>query len=1035
MRRQLEITVILFGIAAALAQPASGAQRARPGAGHDGTEAAAVTVAGPDDLIRGRSVAPAKATRDTIVVYGGQGTLEGKFELADGNPDRQGWVGQDFTVVDEIYWHTSTFHAAHLDPDTPDNHAWWCGTVYEPCEPDDNPEGYGDGWEQLLAWTGPVTEPSQPVTVRVTARVAIDTEPGYDYLFLEVVTPDGSRPILILDSYHELLMVDETFVVAPAEFSDPAGEVTLRWRVSTDGGWSDVDCLFPSDYGAAQIDKIVVTFDQGDGPVQIGPEETAEPGAPSTWQAGVLPGVGDYSQVWPDLEEIDPCSVERSPHLAFIDDGVVVPGTGGSPCITWCYGPGGYVVNSTGGLRGDGAILHNVAWSPPIPLPGDPSTGALLEFDVFTHNGTVVANSADIFWIWSVRSTADPTGATGWSAPRDRNFVYEGGPGWLRWREEVGDLLEPGARWVQVALGVRQYFFIFGNESTPAPYFDNVRLTLHAPDGPQLAQSTRFLAQDAFPTSGALDPGDLGAASVRFDCAIDVDASAPVITAGDSLILSVQRSAPDAVLDPPPQMHYRLFPNPLFDTYRSAGQPTEGVVAGDSVGTSSLGTTFAFDLPDEGFVFPGDVVHYFFTATERRGAEVTSAIIPADTAGFGRVRPYAAPLGPAYDVRYVFRALPGLRSTDPADRPAVLFWDRSESRLERQAWQLSLAQIGMQEGVDYDLFATRNPSGIEANGLAYTGTIDLLAPYDLILFTNGNQVVAFGGPFYQWGAPNPAPDTGLLEAWLNLGDRALAFAGDRLVESLSAADSDFLQTWLGAQDALPNRFPDYLDGQHSPPVVALPDAPWPLGVDGWIASGCAGNRGNAGARVPAVLPYGPNAARLAGYATPDHDPDPYPYAAALVNVEPTSGSRVVTVAHALLRVESDRYHGAPGAPLPARALLLGGILAGLGQAGSSPPVGAPDAPAALALAARPNPFNPAVMITYGVPRADQVRLVIHDLRGRRVRCLVDERLAAGPHAVRWDGRDDQGRQAGSGVYFAVLESGRETRIAKLTLVK
>jgi flagellar hook assembly protein FlgD len=48
-----------------------------------------------------------------------------------------------------------------------------------------------------------------------------------------------------------------------------------------------------------------------------------------------------------------------------------------------------------------------------------------------------------------------------------------------------------------------------------------------------------------------------------------------------------------------------------------------------------------------------------------------------------------------------------------------------------------------------------------------------------------------------------------------------------------------------------------------------------------------------------------------------------------------------------------------------------------------------------------------------------VDLEIFDLRGRRVRTLSRQApFAAGEHRVTWDGRDDSGRAAGSGVYLA-----------------
>ena len=72
----------------------------------------------------------------------------------------------------------------------------------------------------------------------------------------------------------------------------------------------------------------------------------------------------------------------------------------------------------------------------------------------------------------------------------------------------------------------------------------------------------------------------------------------------------------------------------------------------------------------------------------------------------------------------------------------------------------------------------------------------------------------------------------------------------------------------------------------------------------------------------------------------------------------------------------------------------------------------------------PNPFNPVTRITYLVPDggAHQVRLVVYDVRGARVRTLVDEAQAPDPRGFSkvWNGLSDQGQPVSSGVYFYKL---------------
>ena len=85
-------------------------------------------------------------------------------------------------------------------------------------------------------------------------------------------------------------------------------------------------------------------------------------------------GTGDFAHLWTGLMDLDTCRDNFSTQEAFIDDGQVVPGTGGSPCITWCYGPGGWIVNTTGGLAGPDEHIQNA----PNSSRNGGSTGSLI---------------------------------------------------------------------------------------------------------------------------------------------------------------------------------------------------------------------------------------------------------------------------------------------------------------------------------------------------------------------------------------------------------------------------------------------------------------------------------------------------------------------------------------------------------------------------------------------------------------------------------------------------------------------------------
>jgi hypothetical protein len=88
----------------------------------------------------------------------------------------------------------------------------------------------------------------------------------------------------------------------------------------------------------------------------------------------------------------------------------------------------------------------------------------------------------------------------------------------------------------------------------------------------------------------------------------------------------------------------------------------------------------------------------------------------------------------------------------------------------------------------------------------------------------------------------------------------------------------------------------------------------------------------------------------------------------------------------------------------------------------------------------PNPFNPSTVIKFNVPEnaveeQTLVLLEIYDLRGRKVKTLVDKSLSPGNHRVFWDGSTDVSHRASSGVYIYVLKSDNTVITRKMLLVR
>lgn len=83
----------------------------------------------------------------------------------------------------------------------------------------------------------------------------------------------------------------------------------------------------------------------------------------------------------------------------------------------------------------------------------------------------------------------------------------------------------------------------------------------------------------------------------------------------------------------------------------------------------------------------------------------------------------------------------------------------------------------------------------------------------------------------------------------------------------------------------------------------------------------------------------------------------------------------------------------------------------------------------------PNPFNPTTTLKLVMLKPGMARLDIYNLRGQRVRNLVNSRMALGEHHVIWDGKDDGGNAVASGVYIYRMKTNSGTESKKMLLLK
>jgi len=84
----------------------------------------------------------------------------------------------------------------------------------------------------------------------------------------------------------------------------------------------------------------------------------------------------------------------------------------------------------------------------------------------------------------------------------------------------------------------------------------------------------------------------------------------------------------------------------------------------------------------------------------------------------------------------------------------------------------------------------------------------------------------------------------------------------------------------------------------------------------------------------------------------------------------------------------------------------------------------------------PNPFNPNTTIEIGIPGpGGLVNLAVYDVRGRRVRTLIDQHLEPGTYETYWDGRNDAGESLSSGIYFYRLSTPQGVEQRKAVMLK
>ena len=83
----------------------------------------------------------------------------------------------------------------------------------------------------------------------------------------------------------------------------------------------------------------------------------------------------------------------------------------------------------------------------------------------------------------------------------------------------------------------------------------------------------------------------------------------------------------------------------------------------------------------------------------------------------------------------------------------------------------------------------------------------------------------------------------------------------------------------------------------------------------------------------------------------------------------------------------------------------------------------------------PNPFNPTTQISFSTRTRSHIVLSVYNILGEKITMLLDKTVPAGTYSTEWDGRDRNGREVASGLYFYRLSADDNNLTRKMILLK
>lgn len=156
-------------------------------------------------------------------------------------------------------------------------------------------------------------------------------------------------------------------------------------------------------------------------------------------------------------------------------------------------------------------------------------------------------------------------------------------------------------------------------------------------------------------------------------------------------------------------------------------------------------------------------------------------------------------------------------------------------------------------------------------------------------------------------------------------------------------------------------------------------------------------------------------------------------------VESGSTDQVCRLRLSSVGLEADHYSAAVGLSVTLQGLTVAySINVNLTVTTATSVVDDPDVttPRLFTVAAPyPNPFNPRTTISFDLPATAFTTVEVYDVQGRRVAQLLAQVMDRGRWSIDWNGMDDTGHMAPSGIYFCRVQAGGVEATHKMTMLK